>query len=1020
MKHEKREKKMKQRRRIQNVGIVLVSLLFIGLFAFVATGKYKSLLPLSETNQASVPSTQAASTSLPFDMPTKEVLRASNKLVFAHYWTPIPISVDNKDGNITDPNATGADYITRNFTNPKPLSANEYKHAAYGGYLRDRPLPRAPINSTSVDTTTCPLPEPTGWRLEDAKTDVRNAIAAGLDGFTLNTIVPPGGGDYRNCQNGYLIMQAAQAVDPNFKVVVAPDMSGSLGTMSTEDLAAYTAQLASYKSAFRLPDGRLVFAPFYPEKYHDATWWANFFKVLKTNHNIDAAFVPVFLNYPANASSFASISYGFSNWGNRSPASNANLANNMNDAHAKGKIWMQPVSLQDVRPRSYIYDEAANTENLRATWNASIANADWVHIPTWNDFSENTHITPSKENGWTPLDLMSYYINKFKKIEPTIKRDAIYISHRSQLVSTTPSLYNSTYNGYTYNKLMTLRSGSTPARDTVEVLSFLTAPGDVTVKIGSNTYTYAAPAGLYAKTYPLAVGQVSASMSRSGQLVTDVVSPNKVESSPLVQDLQYKFASSLREGKTYATTPPPEPTPTPEPEPTPEPAPTTTPTIVKLTPTADTYANQGATADNYATSASLSSRGNLGANTFMRFNLPKLPSGQKLTGATLQYRTTTLSSAGSAEPHTIRPASNTWDESTVTWFNQPPIDNTKTLGTINASAADTQYTTNLSAAQLQPLLGSSTTLAINNAGTDSLWIWSSNHPATAYRPVLTLTFEPLTTSPAPDTTPPSAPTSLSATASAYNRVNLTWNASTDNVGITGYYVVRNGTTVATTTTPGYADTTVNASTQYTYQVIARDAANNTATSNSASVTTPKAPDTTAPSVPQNVVASAVSASQINVTWAASSDNTGVASYKIYRSGSLVATVGGSTLSYGNTGLSASTGYSYTVSACDAANNCSAQSKSSSATTKAVVTTGTLSGTVKDSSGKYLGRVKVRLNNGTNSFTTYTTTSGAYAYGQLPQGSYSATYSARSYKTLTTTVSISAGVQTFKNVTLSKR
>jgi len=91
-------------------------------------------------------------------------------------------------------------------------------------------------------------------------------------------------------------------------------------------------------------------------------------------------------------------------------------------------------------------------------------------------------------------------------------------------------------------------------------------------------------------------------------------------------------------------------------------------------------------------------------------------------------------------------------------------------------------------------------------------------------------------------------------------------------------------------------------------------------------------DTASPSVPANLSASVVSSSQINLSWSASSDNTGVTGYKIYRNGTQIST--SQAASFQNTGLSPSTSYSYTVSAYDAAGNNSSQSNSSSATTQA--------------------------------------------------------------------------------------
>ena len=95
------------------------------------------------------------------------------------------------------------------------------------------------------------------------------------------------------------------------------------------------------------------------------------------------------------------------------------------------------------------------------------------------------------------------------------------------------------------------------------------------------------------------------------------------------------------------------------------------------------------------------------------------------------------------------------------------------------------------------------------------------------------------------------------------------------------------------------------------------------------------PDTTPPTTPGNVTATAVSPSQINVSWSASTDNVG-AGYRVFRNGTLAGTV--TALSYSDTGLAASTTYSYTVSAFDAAGNVSAPSTAAMATTLALDTT----------------------------------------------------------------------------------
>jgi hypothetical protein len=91
-----------------------------------------------------------------------------------------------------------------------------------------------------------------------------------------------------------------------------------------------------------------------------------------------------------------------------------------------------------------------------------------------------------------------------------------------------------------------------------------------------------------------------------------------------------------------------------------------------------------------------------------------------------------------------------------------------------------------------------------------------------------------------DTTPPSQPQNLTATALSRTQVQLSWDASTDDVGVTAYDVYRNGALIASAAPPaGYLDQPVQAGTTYNYYVIARDAAGNSSLpSSTATVTTP--------------------------------------------------------------------------------------------------------------------------------------------------------------------------------------
>ncbi len=198
-----------------------------------------------------------------------------------------------------------------------------------------------------------------------------------------------------------------------------------------------------------------------------------------------------------------------------------------------------------------------------------------------------------------------------------------------------------------------------------------------------------------------------------------------------------------------------------------------------------------------------------------------------------------------------------------------------------------------------------------------------------------------------DTTPPTAPTNLTATAATTTQINLSWTASMDNVGVTGYKVERcsgagcaNFVQIATPTGTTYNDTSLTASTSYSYRVRASDAAgNNSVYSNTVSATTPAGADATPPTAPTNLTATAASATQINLAWTASTDNVGVTGYKVERcsgagctSFAQIATPTGT--AYNDTGLTGSTSYSYRVRATDAAGNNSAYSNTATATTPA--------------------------------------------------------------------------------------
>src|SRR5690606_26042152 len=141
---------------------------------------------------------------------------------------------------------------------------------------------------------------------------------------------------------------------------------------------------------------------------------------------------------------------------------------------------------------------------------------------------------------------------------------------------------------------------------------------------------------------------------------------------------------------------------------------------------------------------------------------------------------------------------------------------------------------------------------------------------------------------------------------------------------TGYRVRRNGTIVATLgNVTSYQSTGLTPSTSYSYTVQAFDAQSNfSAQSAAAGATTQAAADTTPPSTPTGLIATAVSSTQINPSLTPPKHNAAVTGYRVRRNGAIVATLGNVT-TYQSTGLTPSTLYSYTVQAFDDEDNASA-------------------------------------------------------------------------------------------------
>ncbi len=184
-----------------------------------------------------------------------------------------------------------------------------------------------------------------------------------------------------------------------------------------------------------------------------------------------------------------------------------------------------------------------------------------------------------------------------------------------------------------------------------------------------------------------------------------------------------------------------------------------------------------------------------------------------------------------------------------------------------------------------------------------------------------------------DTQAPTVPTSLTASNSTQTTVDLSWNAATDNVGVTGYDVYRGNTVITTVTTTTYQVTGLTADTAYSFRIKAKDAAaNESGFSNTANATTLPIDtgDNEAPSAPTGLTASNITQTSADLSWNASTDNVGVTGYDVYQGNTVVATINATSNTI--TGLSPNTSYAFTVIAKDAAGNESSVSNTANVTT----------------------------------------------------------------------------------------
>jgi hypothetical protein len=479
------------------------------------------LRPLINASAVIAPPDPEPTPGYPWMIPYDE-LHASPKKIFYHYFPPYPITHSNEA-----PYASGSyqgDYYTRNFL---AINGEGGAHAAYGGLLRDRPMPTG-VPFTGSD-----------WMIQQQRVELQSCLESGGDGFFVNIM---SSGDTNHWARMNTLADVCADEFPDLSVIPMVDANASFSTQSNAVIASALNTFYNRGSGYMLGDGRRLLGTFKAEG-KTLAYWQTLVSTLGTTHSKPIAFLGIF-NSIGQAPAYSAVpQYAAGRWG--AGADPANVASSVNDAattRARGEEPLWPVWNQDVRPNpgyGQMFFESLNTESLRAHWGKAITtDVPLIQQGTWNDYTEGSQFQPSVIRGKVALDISTYYLIRWKLgYFPTIRQDALYLTHRNQMANATIT------GGQT--QLMTKRAGSA-LREHVEVLSFLKAEAQISLKIASNTYTYTAPAGMYVRSFQAAPGEVSVKAVRFDVEIARINSPVVIKSTTENQDRQYAMFGSIR------------------------------------------------------------------------------------------------------------------------------------------------------------------------------------------------------------------------------------------------------------------------------------------------------------------------------------------------------------------------------------------------------------------------------------------------------------------------------------------
>jgi glucan endo-1,3-alpha-glucosidase len=372
-----------------------------------------------------------------------------------------------------------------------------------------------------------------GATIQGFEQDIRDAQAAGVDGFALDMPEWNGPDGYytNNCE---LMYEAAEQLGTGFKLFFSVEMTNSSSIVQMITTFAKRTNTFYY-------NGKLVISTY---GQNSANWQTGVFQPLLTNSGINVFFVPYFIPPTMNLSGISSLLTNYSNIldglyyyaaGTALTITNNNQAY-IQACHTAGKLCMAGYSpaywgcAQTTSGRVYV--ETQGGEGTAAEWSWIITNQpDWVELTTWNDFNESSYSSsitnpgqyeaqcqvPVRYSHAGYLALVKQYIAWYKTgVPPATNQDALFYFYRTHSTNAIASDTND----------IPVTSFQGQVQDVIYTTAWLTSPASLVIASGNTLTTNSLPAGISNQRTSFAPGAQIFALQRSGKPVLSVQGPD--------------------------------------------------------------------------------------------------------------------------------------------------------------------------------------------------------------------------------------------------------------------------------------------------------------------------------------------------------------------------------------------------------------------------------------------------------------------------------------------------------------